>query len=142
MGHVLWCMSMCQGYVVVHVHVFRLQYMCSGCSVVLHVFRSQCCGTCVQVAVLWYMSMCSGCSVVVHVFRLQCCGACPCVQVAVLWCMSMCSGCSVVVHVHVLWYMCSGCSVVVHGAASRDVTLQLTSLTQVLLDWHCRTMAG
>ena len=33
-------------------------------------------------------------------------------------------------------------SVVVHGAMSRDATLQLTSLSQLLLDYRCRTMAG
>lgn len=35
-----------------------------------------------------------------------------------------------------------GSSVVVHGAMSRDATLQLTSLSQVLLDHRCRTMKG
>lgn len=33
-------------------------------------------------------------------------------------------------------------SVVVHGAAGVDGTLQVTSLAQVLLDPHTRTMAG
>lgn len=37
---------------------------------------------------------------------------------------------------------CAGSSVVVHGAMSRDATLQLTSLSQVLLDYRCRTMNG
>ena len=33
-------------------------------------------------------------------------------------------------------------SVVVHGSGSRDATLQITSLAQVLLDARCRTMKG
>ena len=33
-------------------------------------------------------------------------------------------------------------SVVVHGAGSRDATLQVTSLAQILLDSHCRTVHG
>ena len=33
-------------------------------------------------------------------------------------------------------------SVVVHGSGSRDATLQVTSLAQVLLDSRCRTMQG
>lgn len=36
----------------------------------------------------------------------------------------------------------NGSSVVVHGSLSRDTTLQLTSLSQVLLDYKCRTMSG
>jgi len=33
-------------------------------------------------------------------------------------------------------------SVVVHGAGGRDATLQVTSLAQILLDSHCRTVEG
>ncbi len=39
-------------------------------------------------------------------------------------------------------FLRAGSSVVVHGAMSRDTTLQLTSLSQVLLDYRCRTMKG
>ncbi|XP_064382169.1 myotubularin-related protein 9-like [Halichondria panicea] len=35
-----------------------------------------------------------------------------------------------------------GSSVVVHGAGSRDASLQVTSLAQILLDPHCRTVHG
>jgi hypothetical protein len=44
--------------------------------------------------------------------------------------------------VSAMFLQCLGSSVVVHGAVSRDVTLQLTSLSQVLLDYRCRTMSG
>ena len=36
----------------------------------------------------------------------------------------------------------TGTSVVVHGAAGMDSTIQVTSLAQVLLDPHCRTLSG
>lgn len=35
-----------------------------------------------------------------------------------------------------------GSSVLVHGAGSRDATLQVTSLAQIMLDSHCRTAEG
>jgi hypothetical protein len=40
------------------------------------------------------------------------------------------------------FFLLSANSVVVHGSASRDATLQVTSLAQVLLDSRCRTMQG
>ena len=42
----------------------------------------------------------------------------------------------------VIMSFCPGMSVVVHGRGGRDLTLQVTSLTLLLMDSHCRTIKG
>ena len=67
-------------------------------------------------------------------------------------CVHMCTCAYVCVHMCVCVCMCardnftivtsSGNTVLVHGGSGRDLTLLATSLAQVLLDPHCRTVTG
>ena len=124
-------------------------YMC-GYVCVLCICVCVCCvSACVCVV---YLRVCcvSACVCVVYlrvcVLCICVCVLCICVCVCVVY-LRVC-----VVYLRVCVGVCvmdnftiitsSGNTVLVHGGSGRDLTLLATSLAQVLLDPHCRTITG
>ena len=64
---------------------------------------------------------------------------CVCVCVCLSVCLLYVRIC---IRVHNIYILLLGNTVLVHGGGGRDLTLLATSLAQVLLDPHCRTVTG
>ena len=110
------------------VHVPVCAYVCEC----VHMCVCICVCVCMRVCV--YVCACIYVYVRMYVCIYVCVHMCVCVYMCVCVCMCTRDNFTIVTP--------SGNTVLVHGGSGRDLTLLATSLAQVLLDPHCRTVTG